>query len=119
MIILPFSQFEESNQLYEFNLVYSEKHYTDRDLHCCFNIYWKSINKKENIKLKNIYLEENRRSGHQIKDFDNFDYKICSFGKGIIGKVPKCKGFYVKEMYFKILNNKLKSKIMNTNWELK
>jgi hypothetical protein len=127
--ILPFSQFEESNQLYEFNLIYSEdlgvKYYTDRNLHCCFNIYCRPIgdklNKKENIKLKDIYLEENRRNGHQIKDFDSFDYKICSFGKGIIGKVPKYKGYYVKEMYFKILNNKLKSKIMalleKTNWE--
>ena len=128
--ILPFSQFEFSSQLYEFDLIYSEdlgiKHYTDRDLHCCFNIYKRpesgKLNKKENIKLEDIYLEENRRNGHQIEDYNYFDYKICSFGKGIVGKVPIHKGYYVKEMYFKILNNKLKDKILillnNTNWEL-
>ena len=41
--ILPISQFNNTRSMYEFDLVYSEdlgvQHYSDRDLHCCFNIY--------------------------------------------------------------------------------
>lgn len=41
--ILPISQLNNTNSLYEFDLIHSEdlgkQMYTDRELHCCFNIY--------------------------------------------------------------------------------
>lgn len=41
--ILPISQYKNNQQLYKFNLNYSEDlglhKYSNRDLHCCFNIY--------------------------------------------------------------------------------
>lgn len=127
--ILPISQYKNNYQMYEFDLIYSEdlglKHYTDRDLHCCFNIYKRppnGLNKKPNYRLKDVEIKENRRTGQQIDNINNFDVAICSFGSGIIGRVPEYKGQYAKEFYFKIHNDKLKSKIieliMTTDWEL-
>ena len=43
--ILPISQFNNNQQMYEFDLIYSEdlgeRYYSDIPLHCCFNIYRK------------------------------------------------------------------------------
>ena len=43
--ILPISQLNNNQQLYEFDLVYStdlgKKNYSGKDVHCCFNIYEK------------------------------------------------------------------------------
>lgn len=40
--ILPISQLNNTRSMYEFDLIYSEdlgvQHFSDRDLHCCFNI---------------------------------------------------------------------------------
>ena len=101
------------------------KHYTDRDLHCCFNIYKRkddgNLNKKKKVKLNDLYIEENRRTGHQINNVNDFDYGICTFGTGIIGKAPKYVGQYSKEMYFKITNDELREDILyvlkNTDYE--
>lgn len=47
--------------MYEFDLVYSEnlgtQIYSDRELHCCFNIYKRSENGKLNTKPK-LKLED-------------------------------------------------------------
>ena len=41
--ILPISQLNNNQQMYEFDLIYSEdlglKMYSDRNIHCCLNIY--------------------------------------------------------------------------------
>ena len=41
--ILPISCYKNDIKLYKFDLIYSEdlglRYYTDRELHCCFNIY--------------------------------------------------------------------------------
>jgi hypothetical protein len=126
--ILPVSQLNNNQQLYEFDLIYSEdlgiRRYSDRNLNCCFNIYKRNINGlncKTIYKLKDIEIKENRRNGCQISNINDYDIGICSFGTGIIGRIPNHKGQYAKEMYFKINNNKLKDKIINiiktTNWE--
>lgn len=125
--ILPISQLNNNQQMYEFDLVYSEdlgiQHYTDRDLHCCFNIYKRpknGLNKKNNYKLKDVVIKENRRTGQQINS-DDYDIGICSFGSGIIGRIPSYVGQYAKEFYFKINNDLLKDEIINiiktTDWE--
>lgn len=125
--ILPISQLNNQQQMYEFDLIYSEdlgiQHYTDRDLHCCFNIYKrpeKGFNAKNNYKLKDVVIKENRRTGQQI-DSSDYDIGICSFGSGIIGKIPSYVGQYAKEFYFKINNNAFKDRIIEliktTDWE--
>lgn len=125
--ILPISQLNNNQQMFEFDLVHSEdlglQHYSDRDLHCCFNIYMrpvKGLNKKNNYKLKDVVIKENRRTGQQI-DNNNYDIGICSFGSGIVGKIPAYVGQYAKEFYFKINNEKFREEIIDliktTDWE--
>ena len=52
--ILPISQLNNTQFMYEFDLIHSEdlgKHvYTDRKLHCCFNIYKRPDNGEINIR---------------------------------------------------------------------
>lgn len=126
--ILPLSQLNNQYQLFEFDLIHTEDlgiwKYSDRKLHCCLNIYKRpsySLNNKPNYKLNSVVIEENRRSGHQIKNITQFDIGLCSFGTGIIGKVPRFQGQYAKEMYFKINDERYKEQILNilttTNWE--
>lgn len=125
--ILPISQLNNNQQMYEFDLIHSEdlglRHYSDRDLHCCFNIYNRpkdGLNKKNDYKLKDVVIKENRRTGQQI-DSDNYDIGICSFGSGIIGKIPTYVGQYAKEFYFKINNDVFREDIIEliktTDWE--
>jgi len=125
--ILPISQLHNTQQMYEFDLIHSEdlgiQEYSNIKLHCCFNIYKRPetgiFNKKPNYKLKDVEIIENRRLGKQIHD--KYDIGICSFGSGIIGKIPMYEGQYAKEFYFKINNIIYKQKILEliktTDWE--
>lgn len=126
--ILPISQLNNDIQLYEFDLLYSEdlgeKTYSNIKLHCCLNIYKRpmaGLNKKPDYRLKDIELKEYRRNCPKDIDFNNFDIGICSFGSGIIGKVPKNVGQYAKETYVKVINEDFRIKVIelmkNTNWE--
>jgi hypothetical protein len=125
--ILPISQLNNNQQMYEFDLIHSEdfglRHYSDRDLHCCFNIYKRpkdGLNKKNDYKLKDVVIKENRRTGQQI-DSDDYDIGICSFGSGIIGRIPTYVGQYAKEFYFKVNNDVFREEIIKlietTDWE--
>ena len=100
---------------YEFDLIYSEnlekQFFTDRYIHCCFNIYKRpknGLNKKPNYKLEDIKIYEHHRTNHPILD-DNFDYRICSFGN--IGKYCTA-NTYCKELCFKI-NPVYKEQVIN------
>ncbi|MCM1045256.1 MAG: hypothetical protein NC417_07075 [Candidatus Gastranaerophilales bacterium] len=128
--ILSYSQLDNNIQMYEFDLIYSEdlglQHYTDRNLHCCFNIYRRpengSLNKKYNFKItKDIHIVEYRRNVKRDINYNTFDIGICGYGKGIIGNIPKYLGEYVKEFYFEITNEIYKEQIIDlikhTDWE--
>ena len=63
--ILPISQFNNNQQMYEFDLIYSEdlkkRNYSDREIHCCFNIYKRNsngTNKRPDCKLKDVSIKE-------------------------------------------------------------
>jgi hypothetical protein len=115
--------------LYEFDLVYSEdlgiRFFSDRKVHCCFNIYNKprnnQLNKKPNYKLKEIDIKEAMRNDSnpngrkQIVKYDDFKYdiRICGFGAGSIGKEVEFEGQFVKELCIKINNEKYKNDIVN------
>ena len=126
--ILPISQLNNNQQMYEFDLIYSEdlgiKKYSNRNIHCCFNIYKrnpKGFNKKPNYKLKDITLKEYRRGVTNKNNILSYDYAICSYGSSSIGKVPNFIGEYCKEIYFKINNENRKQEILDfikkVDWE--
>lgn len=127
--ILPMSQFNNNVQLYDFDLIYSEdlglQVYSDKSLHCCFNIYKRPsngvLNFKPNYKLKDINIIEYRRDGRKINIPLNYDFAMGTFGAGCVGKEIKTIGQYALECYFYIYNMKLKTQILdilnNTDWK--
>lgn len=124
--ILPISQLNNNIKMYEFDLVYSEdlgkRIYTDRELHCCLNIYKRPLNKfnkKPNYKLKDVEIKRHIRKCNEIykRDFD-YDIRIC--GRGNIGLEVEYENKYAREFCIKINNPKYKQCIINllksTNW---
>ena len=116
--ILPISQLNNNQQMYDFDLIYSEdlgeRLYSDRNIHCCFNIYKRpqnglNVSKPIRIKLKDIEIKEVRMGN---KACTEFDYAICSWGS--VGKEitkPNSKQ-YAKEFYIIIHNGKYKTQII-------
>ena len=89
VFILPISQLNNNQQMYEFDLIHSEdlglKQYSDRIIHCCFNIYKRPINglnNKPNYKLLDIEVLEYRRNGTYKKP-NQYDFGMwgASLGK--------------------------------------
>ena len=127
VFILPISQFNNNQQMYEFNLIHSEdlglRNYTNRELNCCFNIYKRpdgNINSKPIIKLKDIEIIEYRRGGRTHIP-DGYDYAMGAFGAGCVGKPVDYIGKYALEYYFYIKNIEFRSQIINiltdTDWK--
>lgn len=66
-----------TRSMHEFDLIYSEdlgiQHYTDRDLHCCFNIYTKpksgELNRKPITKLENVTIYRQDSKGYEDRKF--------------------------------------------------
>lgn len=125
--ILPISQLNNNYRIFEFDLIYSEdlgeKLYSNIKVHCCLNIYKRPINNKlnnrPNYKLKDILIENYDRERNGIKNINDFDIAICSFGN--IGEVIKKENTYCQELYIKIRNLEYRDIIIdlikNTNWK--
>jgi len=137
--ILPISQYKNRQKLYEFDLIYGEnlgeRLYTDRRVHCCFNIFKRNpngLNKKPNYKLKDVEIKEaikNKNSKRNKivskKDFD-YDIRIKAWGGGVertsrLGREVEYESQFAKEFCIKINNKKYKNKIINliknVHWE--
>ena len=111
--ILPISQYSNNQQMYEFDLTHSEDLgvyiYTDREVHCCFNIYKRPVNglnKKPNYKLNDIEIIEVRCGNKDVKDYD---IRIKAWGgntgtKSQIGHEVDFPNQYPKEFCIKIHN---------------
>lgn len=124
--ILPISQLNNTRSMYEFDLVYSEdlgvKHYTDRDLHCCFNIYRRpengELHSKPVAKLKDITIYRQDSKGYNEKDFD---IRMCYWGDGSAGKILSNDEHYSAEYKIKINNDELREDIIRVlttfNWK--
>lgn len=124
--ILPISQFDNSQSFYEFDLIYSEdlgkQFYTDRELHCCFNIYKRSengeLNRKPINKLKDITIIRQDSKGYEEKEFD---IRMCYWGDGSAGKILKDDEHYSGEYKIQIHNENLKDRIIdvitNHDWK--
>ena len=128
--ILPISQINNTQYLYKFDLVYSEdlgeQIYSDRSLHCCFNIYKRpcsnKLNSKTNYKLKDILISEYYRGQPSSESIPNdYDYVMGSFGQGCVGKEVHKKNTYAAELYFYITNDDIKDKVLKilkyTDWK--
>lgn len=119
--ILPISQWNNNQQMFHFDLIYSEnlgvRNYSDRAVHCCFNIFKRpkdGIREKAiSYKLKDVTMKEVRKARNQFlpKDF-KYDMGICSWG--YIGKTVEYEGQYNQELYIKVNNTKLKDKVLDT-----
>ena len=124
--ILPISQLANTNSLYEFDLIASmdlgKQWYTDRELHCCFNIYKRPEsgrpNKKKRVRLKDITIvrqDSNRYDG--IKDYD---VRMCYWGQSA-GRLLSPDESYAGEYKIIIHNKKLKNEVIkvleNINWQ--
>ena len=124
--VLPISCYKNDIKLYKFDLIYSEdlglKHYTDRDLHCCFNIYKRpksgKFNDKPDYELNEITIIEHRRkkgeyqTGANKPISDDFCYSMCNWGNGCLGKVPKFIGEYAQEVYFFCKDERIKKEMI-------
>lgn len=124
--ILPIGQLNNTNSMYQFDLIYSEdigtNFYTDRQLHCCFNIYKRplngELNKKVRIKLNDITIYRQDCKDYQNKDYD---IRMCYWGDGTAGKILNKNEKYSAEYKIKVNNNELKDKVIvvlsTFNWD--
>lgn len=106
--ILPISQLDNQQQMYEFDLVYSEnlgkRLYSGVEVYCCFNIYKRpdsgKFNKsKPSYNVVGVRYYEFRRGGCKYVPQD-YDIGFCRFGS--VGKQPTYVGQYVQEAYLYI-----------------
>ena len=107
--ILPITQFNNTDSLYKFDLIYSEdlgtKDYSEQKLHCCFNIYKrpKTLNKKPCVKIQGINIYR-----YDIKEYDcikDYDLRMCYWGNGSVGKILNENEHYSAEYKIKIDND--------------
>lgn len=115
--ILPISQLNNTHSFYEFDLIYSEDlgvlNFTDRKLHCCFNVYKRAedgkLHKKSDNKLKDITIYRQDKKGYEELEYD---IRMCYWGDGSAGKILKDGEHYSAEYKIKINNEELKEEIV-------
>jgi hypothetical protein len=115
--ILPISQLNNTQSMYEFDLIHSEdlgtKTYTDRELHCCLNIYRRPesgvLNKKPTTKLKDITIYRQDSKGYDERDLD---IRMCYWGDGTAGKILKDGENYSAEYKIKVNNEEIRQKVI-------
>lgn len=117
--ILPIGQLNNSSSLYEFDLIHSEdlgkQLYTDRILHCCFNVYRRptdaEVNGKPTKKLKDVTIWRQDCKGYAAKEYD---LRMCYWGDGTAGKILKDGEHYSAEYKIKVNNQELRTQIVET-----
>ena len=122
--ILPISQLNNSDSLYEFDLIKSVDlgvlEYSNMKVHCCFNLYQRPKNGKLNSKPKlSSKLFTLLRTGDN--DFENTkaDFMFCK--RGSVGKEILEDGKRYGDEYKVLVNDKndleyVKNKILNFDW---
>lgn len=125
--ILPISQLNNKNSLYEFDLIHSEdlgkQLYSDRKLHCCFNIYKRpkgELNKRPSNKLKDVEII--RQDSKKYNDIKDYDIRMCHWGDGTAGKIltdenETYSGEYKIIIHNENLKDRIKDVIINYNWK--
>ena len=115
---MPISQLNNNQQMYDFDLIYSEdlgkQYYSDKNLHCCFNIYKrpeKGLNKKKKYLNNSFKVMEYRRGGSYKKP-QTFDIGFCAWGASL-GKKIDFVGQYALEIYVEIIDEEKKDVILS------
>lgn len=126
--ILPISQLDNNMYMYEFDMIYSEdlgeKLYSDRKVHCCFNIYKRNpngINKKHTCNLKDVILKgvaTGKSRNDKVPSI--YDFSVCGFGSSI-GKFCDYDGQYCQQIYVTINNEsyryEVKKLLLDVDWK--
>lgn len=123
--ILPASQYNNNQQMYQFDLIHSEllpiTEYSGVKLQCCFNIYKRpeaGINTAPiDYRMEGVTVLTWGRGGSN-KAPDRYDMGICAWGS--IGKEIKYQGQFALEHYIIVNNTEYKDQIIdamkNANW---
>ena len=90
--VLPISQLDNTQSMYEFDLVYSEdlgkRDYSGVKLHCCFNIYRRpsnGLNKPKKTRLRDVSIV--RQDAKRYNELVTYDLRMCYWGNGSAGKI--------------------------------
>lgn len=116
--ILPISQLWNENSLYQFDLIHSEdlgkQIYSDRKLHCCFNIYKRPENGELKPKKKDILRDVTiiRQDSTRYKKEKEYDLRMCYWGNGSAGKILKDGESYSAEYKIIINNPEIKEQVI-------
>lgn len=115
--VLPISQLNNTQSLFEFDLIYSEDlgkcEYSGVNLHCCFSIYKRPINglnKQQRIKLKDIKIV--RQDSKQYNEIIEYDIRMCYWGNGSAGKILKDGECYSAEYKIIVLNDNVREDVI-------
>lgn len=117
--ILPISQLNNRVFLYEFDLIYSKdlgKHlYSNRKLHCCFNIYQRPLHDKLNSKpatcLKDVTII--RQDSPKYDEIVDYDVRMCRWGDGTAGKILARGESYAGEFKIVVNNDTMRESIVH------
>lgn len=123
--VLPISQLNNTQSMFEFDLIYSEDlgehEYSDRMLHCCFNVYKRpanGLNKQQRTKLKDIKIV--RQDSKYYNDITDYDVRMCYWGNGSAGKILKDGEHYSAEYKIIVLNDSVREEVVRVlsevNW---
>lgn len=120
--ILPISQLNNSDSLYEFDLIKSVDlgvlEYSGMKIHCCFNIYTRpknGLNKKPNFKIDWIKIYRDDQDG-----YENINADLCIFRRGASAGKEKFTDTHT-QTYKIVVDDKskveyVKDKILNFDW---
>ena len=120
--ILPISQLNNSDSLYEFDLIKSVDlgvlEYSGMKVHCCFNIYIRpknGLNSKPNLKIDwiKVYRDNQDR-------YENINADLCIFRRGASAGKEKFTDTHT-QTYKIVVDDKskveyVKDKILNFDW---
>jgi hypothetical protein len=120
--ILPISQLNNSDSLYEFDLIKSVDlgvlEYSGMKIHCCFNIYTRPknrLNSKPKFKIDWIKVYRDDQNG-----YENINADLCIFRRGVSAGKEKFTDTHT-QTYKIVVDDKskveyVKDKILNFDW---
>lgn len=126
--ILPISQLNNTKQLYEFDLIYSEdlgvENYSGVPLHCCFNVYKRPNNGVLNKKPKTpvitgldvVEYRRDKEDSYRKKVKEGYFHSIGSWGNGCVGVTPEYIGKFAMELYFYSEVNVIRHVVQSIDW---
>ncbi len=120
--ILPISQLDNRDSLYEFDLIKSVDlgilEYSGMKIHCCFNIYTRpknGLNPKPNLKIDWIKVYRDDQDG-----YENINADLCIFRRGASAGKEKFADTHT-QTYKIVVDDKskveyVKDRILNFDW---